>query len=191
MLTQMLGNIADDRLLPMTSPTYTSHPQSRPSLSQAAMPPPSYPMDPEPWAAPQNAQNNATMSRPSTSVYQNQPEAPMDLPMISSDISVPQVSPANNLGNPSYVQLPGARETAPSFPTRSTSFLRTNTQHQQHPHRFTAGLGEAGMVHAAEPAEPSTPHTISSPNELTTMRIAEVYQSIARPYDYTQVSASS
>lgn len=186
MLTQMLGNIADDSLLPMTSPTYSSHPQSRPSLPNTH-----YPMEPEPWAATQNAQNNPPMSRPSSSVYQNQPppppppETPMDLPMISPE----QISPTNNLGNPTYAQLPGARETAPSFPTRSTPFLRTTPQHQhqQHPHQFSAGLGvDPSMVHTAEPVEPSTPHGISNPNEFTSMRIAEVYQNIARPYDYTQ-----
>jgi hypothetical protein len=194
MLTQMLGNIADDHLLPITSPTYTSHPQSRPSLSHAAMPPNHYSMEPEPWAATQNAQNNAPMSRPSSSVYQNQPETPMDLPMISPDVSVQQqqqqVSPTNNLGNPTYPQLPGARETAPSFPTRSTPFLRTTSHHQQHPHQFGAGLGvDPSIVQTAEPAEPSTPHGVPNSSEFTSMRIAEVYQNIARPYDYTQVSA--
>ena len=190
MLTAMLGNVANDPLMPIPSPTYTSHQQSRQSISHAApIPPTHYHVDPEPWAATQNAQNNVPTSRPSSTMYQNQPETPMDLPMISPDTAVQQVSPATNLGNQaSYPQLPGAREPMPSFPSRSTSFLRPNAQLPQHPHQFAPGMGEPALPHAAELVEPSTPHGISTPGEFTTMRIAEVYQNIVRPYDYTQVS---
>lgn len=197
MLTAILGNVASDPLLPITSPTYTSHPQSRQSVSHApSIPANHYPLDPEPWATTQSAQTNPSTSRPASSMYQNQPETPMDMPMISPDTSVQQqVSPASNLGNnqsssssASYTQLPGARDTMPPFPGRSTSFLRTSPQHPRHPHQFAPGMTEPPLVHAAELVEPSTPHGIATPSEFTTMRIAEVYQSIVRPYDYTQVS---
>lgn len=191
MLTAMLGNVANDSLLPTTSSAYTSHPQSRESISHAPpMPTNHYPLDPEPWAAAQNAQNNPSTSRPPSAMYQNnQPEPPMELPIIPSDTSAPHVSPASSLptSQPSYAQLPGSRDTMASFPARSTSFLRTNTQLPQHPQQFSSGMSEAAaLAHAAELVEPSTPHGVATPAEFTTMRIAEVYQSIARPYDYTQ-----
>jgi len=186
MLTQMLGNIADDHILPVTSSTYTSLPQQRSSLSHAAIPPTHFSLESEPWATMQSSQNGAPLSRPPSSLYQNQSEAPVDLPIILPDASVRQVSPANN---PPYAQLSGARETAPLFLTRSTSFLHTIPQHQQqHPHQFASGLGPSPPVHTAKSIVSSTPHGFTNSNESTMKRIKEVYQNVSRPYDYTQVS---
>lgn len=170
MLSAILGNASDDPTLPLQSPTYPTVPQSRQSLSHQ---PSGYSLNgSEQWAGqpPQVAPSLPHAHQPS---YTNQPPTPVDLSILPPEVN----NQTSQSMNHAYPALSG-----PAFPTRpnNTSFLRTNSQQPS----FSSGLQEASSSSAPERVEPSLSHAVVSTSQRTG---GDVYQSVTRPYDYTQV----
>lgn len=160
MLSEILGNASEDQA---ASPTYAFPPQSRPSVSRQ---PSGYPPNrSEPWTAGQPLQpTSATLAQARQGSYNR---TPADLSILPSDVNSQQqtIDQFSYLAGPSF----------PPRPPSATSFLRSSSQAS-----FPSGIQD--NIPPPEQPDRQISHALPS-----TQRPGEVYQTVTRPYDYTQV----
>ncbi|KAG8810989.1 Transcriptional regulator of nonfermentable carbon utilization [Serendipita sp. 399] len=195
MLSALLGNTGDEAgSVSLPPPTYTS--LSHPQVSQPHMPSSfSANSQGEPWPTTTSAaQQQPTIPRPPSSIYHNHSETPIDLTILSPEVSAP--TSAIGLGSSSYQQQPLPPPPPPHFSAPSTSFLRTNheqqvppnlSQQQQQQQQYSSILLDPTPP-PPEPIEPphAQPHGLSHADAHTQSRISDVYRTVTKAYDYTQ-----
>ncbi|KAG8865042.1 Transcriptional regulator of nonfermentable carbon utilization [Serendipita sp. 405] len=196
MLSAILGNTVDEAVVSLPPPSYPtlSHPQvSQPQVSSGFSA-----TGQESWSTVATGQQpGPTIPRPTSSIYHNHSETPIDLTILPPEVSAP--ASAGGLGS-SY---PPQQQ---QFSAPSTSFLRTNheqqatappsnlsqqhqqqqQQHQQQQQQYSSILLDPPPP--PEHVEPSQPqsHGILHADAHTKARISDVYRSVTKPYDYTQ-----
>ncbi|KAG9052395.1 Transcriptional regulator of nonfermentable carbon utilization [Serendipita sp. 407] len=195
MLSAILGNTVDEAVVSLPPPSYPtlSHPQvSQPQVSSGFSA-----TGQESWSTVATGQQpGPTIPRPTSSIYHNHSETPIDLTILPPEVSAP--ASAGGLGS-SY---PPQQQ---QFSAPSTSFLRTNheqqatappsnlsqqhqqqqQQHQQQQQYSSILLDPPPPPEHVEPSQPQS-HGILHADAHTKARISDVYRSVTKPYDYTQ-----